>query len=147
LAALKDQIRTSRFPVRENYSSAQALGELVLADFTRLIDRLFPQARPDPLDREAALHEAFAESRTINYIGRGELLDQLDTHARGNGQPLAVLGDSGLGKTALLANWALRYRERHPDDFVFLHFVGGSPASTDWTGLVTRFLGECNRRY
>jgi tetratricopeptide (TPR) repeat protein len=147
LAALKDQIRKSGFPVRENYRSAQALGEFVLADFTRLIDRLFPEAAPpNPLDREAALHEAFAESRTSIYIGHRELLDRLHVHARGDGPPLVVLGESGLGKSALLANWAARYRAAQADNFVFVHFVGASAASTDWAALVRRFLGECNRR-
>ena len=48
------------------------------------------------------------------YIGRREYLDLLNAHARGDGPPLVVLGDSGMGKSALLANWALRYQASLP---------------------------------
>ena len=147
LDALKDRIRKSGFPVRENFHAAQDLGELVLADFTRLIDRLFPQNEPpDPLDREAAMHEAFASSRARVYVGREEYYDRLDGQARGDGPPLVVLGASGLGKSALLANWVMRYRAAHPDEFVFVHFLGASPASADWASMVRRLLREFNRR-
>ena len=88
---------------------------------TAVIDRLFPAgSQLDPLDREAAEHEAYARSRAVVevrpgefsgvYIGRREYLDLLTAHARGDGPPLVVLGDSGMGKSALLANWALQYQ-------------------------------------
>jgi hypothetical protein len=55
LTALKDQIRDSVFPVRENYQDARELGEWVLSDLAAIIDRLYPEgSQPDPLDREAA---------------------------------------------------------------------------------------------
>jgi tetratricopeptide (TPR) repeat protein len=41
----------------------------------------------------------------------------------------------------------MRYRAVHPDTFVFVHFLGASPASADWTALVRRFLRELNRRF
>jgi hypothetical protein len=70
LLALKDRIRRSGFPVRENYSDPKALGELVLADLTRVINDLFPEgSQPHPLDREAMDHEAYAQSRERVYIG------------------------------------------------------------------------------
>jgi tetratricopeptide (TPR) repeat protein len=148
LDALKDRIRISRFPLRESFRSAPELGEFILADFTRLIDRLFPPDQvPDPLDREAAMHDAFAASRAGVYVGREDYYACLDAQARGDGAALVVLGASGLGKSALLANWAMRYRAAHPDEFVFVHFLGASPASADWTALVSRFLRELNRRF
>lgn len=148
LASLKDRIRASRFPVRENYQSAPELGALVLADFTRLIDRLFPEgSAPDPLDREAAMHAIYADSRAHVYVAKQELFDLLDAHVRGDGLPLVVIGESGLGKSALLANWILHYRAAHPDHFTFTHFLGASSASTDWAALVRRLLGEFNRRF
>jgi tetratricopeptide (TPR) repeat protein len=148
LNALKNRIRKSRFPLRESFRSAQELGEFILADFTRLIDRLFPPDKsPDPLDREAAMHEAFASNRAHVYIGRDDYYDRLDSQARGDGLPLVVVGTSGLGKSALLANWMMRYRAAHPDEFVFMHFLGASPASADWTALARRLIGELNRRF
>ena len=148
LAALKERIRTSDLPLRDNYRDPVELGQLVLRDMTALIDRLYPEGSgPDPLDREAAEHEAFAASRAGVYIGRQTYFDRLDAHAQGDGPPLVVLGASGSGKSALLANWALRYREAHPEDLVLMHFIGASPHSADWAAMLRRIMGEFKRRF
>ncbi|MCJ7664201.1 MAG: NACHT domain-containing protein, partial [Desulfobacterales bacterium] len=148
LAGLKERIRGSGFPVRENYRDPEELGKLVLQDLTAVIDRLFPEgSQPDPLDREAAEHEVFAQNRARVYIGRQTYFERLDAHARGEDEPLVVLGDSGLGKSALLANWALRYREEHPGELVLMHFIGATPGSADWAAMLRRILGEFKRRF
>ena len=68
----------------------------------------------DPLTREARDHEAFAETRRRNYVGRSEYFAALDRFAAGDGGPLVLLGESGSGKSALLANWLDRWRSAHP---------------------------------
>jgi hypothetical protein len=131
LAALKERIRASGFPIEENYKDPEDFGRLVLKDFTALIDRLFPADEvPDLLERDARDHEAFAQSRFEIYIGRQEYFDTLDEHARGDGPPLVILGESGSGKSALLSNWVKEYRETHPDEHLIMHFVGATPQST-----------------
>lgn len=148
LDALKERIRRSGIALHESFRSPEELGALVLADFTRLIDRLFPPENlPDPLDQQAILHDNFAAQRAQIYVGRDEYFDRLDAHARADGAPLAVLGESGSGKSALLANWADHYRSAYPDDFVFVHFIGASPVSSDWALLARRLIGELNRRF
>jgi nephrocystin-3 len=148
LVALKDQIRKSGHVVRERFSDPQTLGEMVLADLWEAITKEFPESgEPNRLDLMVAEHEAFARSRAHVYIGRQEYFDRLNTHAGDNGMPLVILGESGSGKSALLANWGLKYREEHPKDFVFFHFAGSSPNSTDHVGLLSRLLAELKRRY
>jgi len=148
LADLKARIRSSGLPVRDDYPDPRALGELVLADLSDVIERLYPRgSEPDPLAREAGEHEAFAAKLAGVYIGRQAYFHRLDAHAAGNGPPLVVLGASGLGKSALLANWALRYRAAHPERLVLMHFIGASPASTDWAAMVRRIIGELSRRF
>ena len=148
LAALKQRIRTSDLPVRENYRDPAELGRLVLEDLTAVIDRLYPEgSQLDPLDREANDHEVFAANRRRVYIGRKEYLERLDMHAAGDGPPLVVFGDSGLGKSALLANWALQHRAEQPRELVLIHFVGSSRHSADWRAMVRRIMGELRRRF
>ena len=148
LAALKAQITASGLPVRENYPNPQALGELVLGDLTEVIDRRYPKgSEPEPLDREAMDHGAFAQSRAKIYIGRQSYYDRLDEHARGAGPPLVVLGESGSGKSALLSNWALRYRSARPEEMVLMHFIGATPYSADWAAMLRRIMGEFKRRF
>ncbi len=148
LAALKQRIRKKCFSVAENYPDPKAFGQLVLRDMQALIDNLYPDAPiTDPLDREAAEHEAFADSRRRVYIGGDKYFQRLDEHADGDGQSLIVLGESGSGKSALLANWAEHHRKQHPDDLIILHFVGASSSSTDWSAMLRRIMGEFKRRF
>jgi len=146
LAALKDAIRKSGFPVAENFATPKQLGEWVLRDLTAVIESLYPESSiPDPLDRAAADHEAYAASRRRVYIGRPEYIERLDAHASGDGPPLVVLGESGGGKSALMANWAHRWREQHPETPVIVHFIGAAPESADWMVMLRRLLGEFQR--
>lgn len=173
LAALKERIGASGFPVRKGYATPQALGELVLRDMTAVIDRLYPEgSAPEPLEREANDHEAFAESRAKVYVPRPSNYEALDRHVVGDGPPLVVVGESGSGKSALVANWVLRYRsslQRAPararesgwarlvdrfkpagdakdSRFVLMHFVGATPHSADWALMLTRILEELKKR-
>jgi tetratricopeptide (TPR) repeat protein len=147
LAALKEQIGNSGLPVRE-YQNPEALGRLVLDDLTSLIDELFPVATvPDPLDREAADHEAYARSRRGVYIGRRDYFDRLNDHAAGDGPPLVLTGESGAGKSALLANWAAGWRDTHPNEPFLMHFVGGTAQGSDWMAMLRRIMGELARRF
>ena len=146
LKQLKERIRQSKFPVRENYPDPKALGELVRKDFAELIETLYPAgAEPEPLDREAAVHEAFAQSRARVYVGRQEYFDRLDEHVESDGPPLVVLGESGVGKSALLANWFHEYRKRHPTEFALIHFIGATPDSADPIRLLRRIMLELKR--
>jgi tetratricopeptide (TPR) repeat protein len=148
LDGLKERIRRSGFPVLENYEDPGTFGDAVLRDLTSVIDRLYPEGSlPDPLDREAKEHETYARSRAQVYIGRKAYTDRLDAHARSGDRPLVLLGESGSGKSALLANWAIRYRAEHPDDPVIMHFIGAAPGSTDWAAMLRRVMGELKRRF
>ena len=148
LAALKDRIRDTDFPLRENYRDAKELGEWILTDLTAVIDRLYPvDSQQDPLDREASDHESFAASHTGVYVGGQTYFDVLDEHTMQDGHPLVIIGESGCGKSALLANWAHHYRANHPDDWLLIHFIGASPASADWAAMLRRIMGELKRHF
>jgi tetratricopeptide (TPR) repeat protein len=139
LESLKRRVRESGLPVREGYSNPRELGELVLRDLTAVIDRLYPEeAVPGVLEREAIEHEAFAAGLRRVFVERHGYLDRLDQHCEGSGPPLVVAGESGSGKSALLANWATGYRASHPDDYLMTHFVGAFPATTDWIAMALR---------
>ncbi|MEI7902630.1 MAG: DUF4062 domain-containing protein [bacterium] len=152
LHRLKDQIRHARdeqvCQVREDYRDPKQLGDWIREDFTRLINEIFPAgSEPDPLDRDALDHEAYAQSRERVYIGRPAYFTQLDAHADGTGdQPLVILGESGSGKSALLANWVARYRQTHPNVLMLQHYIGATPYSADWVAMVWRILGEFKRK-
>lgn len=149
LAELKERIRnTSELQLKENFRDSKQLGEWVLDDMTAVIDRLFPEgSQLDPLERETAEHEVFAASRANVYIGGQAYFKQLNTHCQSDELPLVILGESGSGKSALLANWALKYRAEHPEVLVLMHFIGGTAASSDWTAMLRRIMSELKRHF
>jgi len=148
LALLKDKIRKSGLPVRENYENPQELGQLVLDDLTAVINNLYPEgSEPDPLDHLAFEHETYAQSRFKIYIGRKEYFETLDKHARGESPPLVILGESGSGKSALLSNWSIEYRRKNPDELFIMHFIGSTPEAADWMSMLRRIMGELKRRF
>lgn len=158
LTALKQQISQRGLPCFCYYPDPQTLGQWVQEHLTVAINQMFPPHQvPDPLARDAAEHESFARSRASVevrpgkysgvYIGRPEYFACLDALAAGDGPPLVVLGDSGSGKSALLANWALRYRRAHPKELVLMHFIGATPYSAEWAAMLRRLLGELKRHF
>lgn len=148
LAELKEAIRKSGFSVDENFATPKQLGEWVLRDLTAVIAERYPiEDIPNALDRDAADHEAYAASRRAVYISRKEYIERLDAHAAGDGPPLVVLGGSGVGKSALLANWTHHWREQHHETPVLVHFIGAAPDSANWMAMLRRLLGEFQRRF
>jgi tetratricopeptide (TPR) repeat protein len=147
LAALKTKIRASGLPVTM-YQKPEDLTHLVLRQLWHAINQRFPKSlQPTPLQQEALEHEAFADSRTKLYIERPTDMQRLDAHVAGDAPPLVIVGESGLGKSALLANWVLRYREKHPADLVIFHFIGSSPSSTDYAAMLRRIMAEIKARF
>jgi nephrocystin-3 len=148
--ALKTLIHRScaakQIPLRENYPDPRVLAAMVLKDLKTAIEAQFPiEEIPDPHTREARDHEAFAETRRRTYIGRPDYFARLDRQAESNGGPLVLVGDSGSGKSALVANWLEHWREAHSRDFLFQHYIGGTPDSADHWRLMVRLIAEIKR--
>ena len=130
---------------------------------------------PTPLERERRGHEAFASSRRKAYIPNpaylkrlneyvdfgSKILDdglegtesdessrpiELRTSNVATPSPLVIYGESGLGKSALLAYWAEQYRRRHPEAFVIEHYVGIGAGSIDHLGIMRHVMGEIKAR-
>ena len=147
LQNLKQEIKESAFHVTE-YASPKDIGNAVLNDLIEIIDEKYPKdTTPDPHEQEIFVHEAFARERTHIYIEDEQLLEKLDKHASSSNQPLVILGESGCGKSALLANWVFRYREKHPDEKLFMHFIGATSSSTDWKFMLRRIMEELKQRF
>ncbi|HWM25822.1 MAG TPA: DUF4062 domain-containing protein [Chthoniobacterales bacterium] len=144
VAGLKEAIKQSGSDWRI-YPDPKSLGQMVLEDLTNAIDEDFPPENvPTALESEVLAHEAFARSRALSYIGREKYFAQLDEYVA---KPfselgLVVVGESGGGKTALLANWISHHRRNFPDDIVLAHYVGATADSVDSVAMLRRFVSE-----
>lgn len=148
LAELKWRIRTSGFPMREGFTSPEMLGRWVLEDLCAMIDRHHPRTDPGSrLEEERRSHEAFAATRRRAYVEHPETISRLERHVADDDGPLVITGESGAGKSALLAYWSRWYRERNPDAFLVTHYVGAGAAGSDHYALLLRIMGEIKERY
>jgi nephrocystin-3 len=145
-AVIRTACATKHIPLLETYATPKELAAQVLTQLSAAINAQFPADQlPDPLTREANSHEAYAQSRRRTYIGRPEYYERLDRHSAGDGGPLILLGESGGGKSALLANWLKHWRDAHKNDFVFQHYIGSTSDSSDHLSLVRRLTQEIKR--
>jgi nephrocystin-3 len=144
LAALKDRIRTSGYPVEEDYASPEALAERVREDLWTLIDAAYPEADvPDPLTLERRRHEAYGGSRKRLYLGGERYFEAIDTElAAESPRPVLVRGRSGGGKSALAANWLARWSQAHPNTAVIVHHLGCGADTADPVRMAVRIMQE-----
>ena len=150
LADLKERIKKSGYPLVQNYAGPEALKELVIKQFTELLDDLYPEEeKPSAIELERMAHESHAQGKRFACIGRPQHLAALDRFAQAEPgtQGLVLHGESGSGKSSLLAQWAADWRTRYPDDFLFQHYFGATPESTWPDGFLTRLLGELKQRF
>jgi hypothetical protein len=166
LEDLKQQIRTSGYPVMENYPArwdpeardrpGRSTGRLVdphpfgervhhqlwqaIQEEFQLPEQLAAATAADPLAEDQDYHERFMESRLRVYVGRQQINDALLVFAGGNDRlPCLVMGPSGSGKSAALARFVRDYQQQHPQIFVVPHFIGASPRSTNLRDMLRRF--------
>lgn len=148
----RQRVREFDQPLREGYGTPERLGRWVREDILALIDSIAPENHEDSwLERERRGQEAFAISRRHAYVENSATLEVLDRHAQkhreNNSGPLVVVGESGAGKSALLAWWSNRFCRHHPNAFLIEHHVGATPLSGDKIGLMRRVAWEIRERY
>ncbi len=137
------------FIARTNaYASIATLAEWLGEDLWQAIDKLFPAEQvPDALALERQAHQDFAASRRKVYISDPQVLTQLD-ELLPQRRIVLIAGDSGLGKSALLANWTAHYQAQNPQTFVIEHYIGGgSNQSAEIIPMLQRILAELKQHF
>ena len=87
---------------------------------------------------EQAAHEAFARERTFGFSGREKDISAIvDFASTDHGVPFVLWGESGTGKSALLAMAAQRAQESLPHAHVMARFIGVTGKSSNGHTLLT----------
>lgn len=147
LEGLKGRIRQSGFPVLENYPSPEVLAERVKEDLWKLIDEAYPESEvPDALTRERMAHEAYGATRRRLYLGGEAYFKALDEAMKAKAfRPVLITGQSGGGKSALVANWVDRWSRKHPKTAVIVHHLGSGSDAADPVRMAVRLMREISR--
>lgn len=144
----RQTVEESGLPVR-HYAKAEEGAALIREDLERCINREFPpESKLTPLQQEREAHLSFAEVRRRVYIGRSEYFTRINAYFAGDPKmPLVILGESGSGKSALVANWCGRFEDDNPGDFLFMHFIGSSADSASHLRLLRRLFEELKQHF
>lgn len=134
LEQLKQAVKESRYP-SATYSSIEDLSRQVEEAFIRLLDQLFPKGNLSEFEKEQIGQRSFLNQLCQNYICDEMNFQILDEWSDDwNASQMVVSGASGLGKSALIANWLKKTlaNEKHEYNIVY-HFVGngGSKSSCE----------------
>lgn len=148
LEQLKKAVKEQKnFPVSE-YCGVNELGNMVLDQLKEAIRQEFSEEEiPDELTKQRMDHIGFMKSRTNVYMKSIYLFSELDRHVSTDNAPIIISGESGSGKSALLSNWIIEYNKNHPEQYIFYHFCGCNPDSSDLLHMLTRLLEELNDHF
>jgi len=153
LRALKQRIRQSGSPLREDFTSPVELGQWIETDLHRVLDVEHPESQaPSPLELERRAHAAFSASRKRAYVPNPDHLRAfhawIDGHPHDdNVTPLIITGISGLGKSSLVAHLVDDYRSKHPMALVIEHYVGSTATSGSATAIMRHVVEEIRDRF
>ena len=146
LSRLRKQIKENKRYIAENYASAEELAAKVEAAFKKVLDNRFPDEPQSELEKERRIQRAFMRSRKMAYIRNKAAHEALDNFLQGDERNFVVTGDSGMGKSALIANWL----EPHLQDSgrkIIYHFVGNGGLEGDFRSIAQRLCNEIRDLY
>jgi hypothetical protein len=102
----------------------------------------------DKVEKERKAHEAFGGERAQDFFGRQEVFERIrDYLGSGERSPLAIVGVSGSGKSALMAEAERRARTEFPNAEVITRFIGATPESSDGRQLLIGLSSQISRAY
>lgn len=147
LTDLKQRIRSSGFPVAENLPDPKALADQIGHDLWELIEQQYPDLdEADALEREERQHASYRRSRLGVYLGGKRSINQLDRWIDAGQQKILITGESGAGKSALIANWIQAHQQNHPEDVVFAHHLGCSHDASAVRQLLARLIDTAKQQ-
>ncbi len=129
-----------------DYSSIEEFGRIVELVFEDILDRLFPEDKnPDIFQRQQFMQEAvlvdlsrfYVPNKTTIKAINGFIDDPLK-------KKLLITGESGCGKSSLLAYWISKYASEYYTagiDIIY-HFVGSGESESNSKVIEQRILHE-----
>lgn len=148
LERLKEEVMASRYP-SNTYSSPEDLALQVEKEFALMLDELFPFGELSNVEKERIGQRSFMNQLCQNYI-RDEkyfnaLNDWMDDWTQ---HQLVVTGASGLGKSALIANWLKeKLQDTNREYNIIYHFTGNGGSESSYDHIIETICSEINNYY
>jgi WD40 repeat protein len=120
----------------------EELCQAIAREYPQILEPEPEEPKPGSADwqaEEGDYHARFAESRLQTYVPRREIEDRLVSYLNGDSdRPLALVGGSGSGKSAIMSSLWQNHLAARADLVVLPHFVGASPSSTNVAAFLRR---------
>ncbi len=148
LERLKKEVKASRYP-SATYSSPENLAQQVEKSFIALLDQLFPKGHLSKLEKERIGQRSFMNQLCQNYIRDEHYFKVLDNWLHDtNARQLVITGDSGLGKSALIANWVKEKLDDTNREYnIIYHFTGNGGCESSHSFIADILVNEINDIY
>jgi len=143
LERLKDDIENCACPFI-SYKRPDHFADLLVEELRKHVDDKYPQDYViSDFARDRFRHQVYAKSLTSVYLPDETEFVTIDKFVMGDAEtPFVVCGSTGIGKSALLANWAQRHQNHHPEDIIISHYVTCAPAASDHVKMIHRIMLE-----
>ncbi len=142
MQSLRQRIQDSGFPFREGFQSSEDFLPMAFSDLSMAVESLFPIPFPQAFFRQKALQESFLAQRQEVFAARPQLFKGISQHCIRETEPIFLVGETGIGKSALLANWVDWHRKEHPDHLVIAHFSQAAPSEAMEIPILRFLLNE-----
>ena len=148
LNRLKAEVEASRYP-SSTYSSPENLAEQVELAFIALLDQLFPEGHLSELEKERIGQRSFMHQLCQNYIKDKKNFEVLDAWlADDERRQFVETGASGLGKSALIANWVNeKLQDKDRGYNIIYHFTGNGGSESCHEQIMKVLIDEINDVY
>jgi len=129
LENLKKQIKNNKhgYPFYY-YNSPEELGKQVEQDFLNLLNSLYPKKSLTEQDKRKILQQSYLRNHYDNYIQNETYYKVLDMFLKDEKQVLNIIAETGIGKTALIANWINNHEVEQK--YNIIHILVNTDATT-----------------
>lgn len=138
LRHLKEQILTQKEHPVKYYKTVKELGEQIKQDIQQQINLVFPkQEEMNAIKESAYIQDCIMRTKTEHYIPIEGAFNYINNFLISPNRLLVIKGDSGSGKSSLLANWMLH--NTNQDFKIIYHFIDSSYYGNDYSFIIVRF--------
>lgn len=129
-------IQQKKYPVKY-FQTSEELGELIKKDIQEQIDLIFPkQEELNPIKEANSIQECLFRTKTELYVPIEGTFAYIDNFLNSPQRLLVINGDSGTGKSALLANWIKQ--QQNDQYYTIYHFIDSASNCDDFEFILVR---------
>ena len=147
LTRLKNKILEQDRFAKTDYSSMEDLCQKVEKAVLAIFDKHFPREGYSRLEYERTVQKAYINSRHGHYQKPIADFKRLDDFLDGGETHLVITGPSGMGKSALIANWLKEKEGAQLSHKIIYHFVCNSFGGSDHRQVLQHICDELYNLY